>query len=332
MMSVPEKFDAAEQSAKQMEFSPLALEAQQSYSELRHLNPPVKRTDSDDDIAQIVNDGFSDEIYGRTSSYASREDESWISVGEQRGRGNQWNKDYSMDRREQNLQQQYEDKVVEANKFLRRNFNALDQNGDNQVSEREIDRALRSTRNPEAREQLKTLKENFVDIRDAQPYDHSYGLSRADVYATSHDLERNRDVREFAEDLRVARSLLFRVLDSAKGGGEDGKISKGDLERFLKDSDPRNPWRDMDFAHNTMNRQIVMQMLRQWDDPDSAVYQLRGGGRFITQGSINQALDENRFGEKPRERADIDRDPYRQRSDNLRYSPRMTDITIKDRF
>jgi hypothetical protein len=75
-----------------------------------------------------------------------------------------------------------------------------------------------------------------------------------------------------------------------------------------------------------------MQMLRQWDDPGSAVYQLRGGGRFITQESINQALDENRFGQKPRDSGDLDRDPYRQRLDHLRYSPRMTDITIKDRF
>lgn len=262
----------------------LISDVQQHFQMLRNMHPAMRHGDGQGRGDDEVNRGMNHElcntnIYPDSSRYEGNH-------GGRRPQGR--------DRHES--QQQYEDRVDGATSYLRDNFDKLDRGGDGQVSRKDINSALCNERDRDARQHLKTLSENYDDIKDSfQERRETHGITRADARETNSDLDRNRQIRDFSKSLH--KDGLFDALDSAKNGERDGQISKGDLKEFKQDcmrmlSRGRN-----DGLHTMDNLKVVSEMLKQWDDPNSATYQMRDGERLMNRRTIREAAQENQFGQ-----------------------------------
>lgn len=258
-------------------------DVQQSFDLLRQVHPVGRRGQGDDE----VNRGMNHELCNTDIYKPSDRHEDGHCGGRQSGR----------DRRES--QQQYEDRVDGATAYLRNNFSQLDRGGDGEVSRKDIDRALCNETDRESRRHLRTLSENYDEIKNSfQERRETHGITRADARETNADLDRNRQIRDFSKSLN--KDGLFSALDSAKNGEHDGQISKGDLKRFMMDSMRMHSRGRNDGVHTPENMRVVADMLKQWDDPNSAVYQMRDGERLMTRRTIREAAQENQFGpERP---------------------------------
>ncbi len=257
----------------------------QSFDLLRNSHPAGRRGQGDDE----VNRGMNHELCNTNIYKPSERHEGNHGGGRQPGR----------DRSES--QQQYEDRVDGATAYLRNNFRQLDRGGDGEVSRKDIDRALCGEADRESRRHLKTLSENYDEIKNSfQERRETHGITRADAHETNADLDRNRQIRDFSKSLN--KDGLFSALDSAKNGEHDGQISKGDLKKFMMDSMRMHSRGRNDGVHTQENMRVVADMLKQWDDPNSAVYQMRDGERLMTRRTIREAGQENQFGpERPQQ-------------------------------
>ncbi len=129
------------------------------------------------------------------------------------------------------------------------------------------------------------------------------GVSKADL--TKHmdrvEAKRQEDVRlakERDENSVLAKGLmgskdgnehhtLFEALDRTPGGGHDGKIDKGDLNRYLEHYKTRESMDDLGGAYNPENKQFVENLLKNWDG-DAGV-RLRGTHKVtVDKGGVTE--------------------------------------------
>lgn len=325
-MKSPESFQSADQ-VKVPDVTRLAEEAQQSFLQRRDsltFMPPGPK-----DVIGIINHHLQDNIFG---SVHDRCDD-----GNRGGRGGQHDRrdnndrdnchdrddrrggdhdrdshyrpgrrDYDncdrsdssrYDRREEQHYQGKEDRIDDATEYLKNNFGRLDRDNDGQVDRRELRNAANRANNFDERNKLRTLQENFDEIKNANR-DGRDGITRGDAYMTQRDLDRNREMRGIADRLHRGHPSLFCALDGADGM-EDGLISKNDLKEFKKDFFRKLVKGDLGGVYTPENMKLVGDMLNQWNHPGSAVNEMKDGD-FISRRSLAESLHENRYGDHQR--------------------------------
>ncbi len=205
-------------------------------------------------------------------------------------------------------ERRFEERITKAADYLSQHFNHLDLKRDGVIDKTEIDFALRHERDPEARQNLIVLRDNFDEILAGRHEGSKDGLTRADVQEMHHGVDRHNQIHDLARALQDGESPLFAALDSAKNGKFDGKISRDDLEKFILQSDLLTSSGKQDDVHTQANKELVAQMLRQWDDEKSPVYMMRDGGSYITIDTLSQALGKNLYERKPEPQVDHSND------------------------
>lgn len=194
--------------------------------------------------------------------------------------------------------------IDEAQRLLawgKNNFGRFDYEVNGRLDRNEIESGLQSPRaSQEDLQMLSFLHNNYEALKKQNSglFGHRDSISIGDLEKNLEIQEeaatKNKEARaaaaKLASDQAQSRDLmqallttedgnhyhsLFRTLDGIKGGKYDNKVSKGDLERFLKEYDRHARHGDVGNGHFTAgNRAYVQELVDKWDT--GAVRRLRG--------------------------------------------------------
>jgi hypothetical protein len=203
--------------------------------------------------------------------------------------------------------------LEEALRWAKTNMHRLDENHDGGMSKWEIGLANLGERlSPQDQQMAKVLMDNYEILK----------LSNIDKFKTSkngpegfdaisvkdidkrlgrieldHRLEEtSRESTSAARQLMKGEPPLFEFLDQASNGKTDGKISKGDLEKYLRNS-RFFPGEDSG-PYSSQNVQLVSRLLDTWDQgafpgPGTALRGIRTPKDFAD--SLNPMKDHDKF-------------------------------------
>jgi hypothetical protein len=186
--------------------------------------------------------------------------------------------------------------LLQAASFLGQNMKKYDASGDGVLSFPELqDAMVKSATDEHAWIMLGVVNKKYDALKNAAAGLSSIfeadGISVEDITGAVKTINTKLQVQQFSFALMRGNPTPFELL--TRGDGGNLMVNKQDLEEFLKldasGEGVANGW-------TPQSADVVQQMLRQWDDPNSAVGRMRDfssdtSGNFITLQSLAKALN-----------------------------------------
>ena len=250
----------------------------------------------------IINSSIDADIYSRTTNRAIRRSEvSDLTFKENPTRpetddttGGEGDQSTETNSGDGSVPKKQEPDLRDALEWAKRNMSRFDDNNDKGLDKTEMGlAALTGEANEHDLSMLRVLHKNYdklrnthftdLEIHKGKPRDEKDAITTKDVQRALEIMDFNDQIECFkVETEDISKHILqgepplFDVLDRSSNGEIDGKISRGDLKRFLENYEFMKQYGDNVGPFTAENARVVKRMMDTWNTYLGPGNRLRG--------------------------------------------------------